>query len=131
MREHIFRALLLASMVGTGPAAAQQIPLPVTSQNLSSSITSTNTFQVVFANQPSLTRRNGCAIQNNGSNTMYVYVHQGASGTATKNSSYQLAPPGTGTQGGVFICATGAGGIIQDQIDITGTSGDTFAATIQ
>lgn len=125
-------ALAILGLVGaTVPAGAQQIPLAVTSTDKSGTIGNTNTFQVVFTFGGSFVRRNGCLIQNNGANPMYVYVHQGAGGTAAKNNSFVLIPPATGVQGGSFSCATGAGGVIQDEIDITGTSSDIFTASVQ
>src|ERR1700677_2110356 len=52
---------------------------PLTSTNLSGSITTTNTFLSI---QVSTSGRKGCAIQNNGTHLMYVYF--GAIGSATE-----------------------------------------------
>ena len=140
--RRVLLLLAFALSIALSPllASAQQgtltttSPLPLTStQALSLSIASTNAFQVVFAAAPStnIALRKGCLIQNTGSNSMYIYVHQGTTGTANKNASYVIIPPASGVQGGSFSCSSGAGGVIQDQIDITGTAADTFAATSQ
>lgn len=130
------RLCVLALLLLAGPALAQQAvttsPSVVGTVHADSTIASTNVFQSVFAAAgpaASAAKRQGCAIQNTGSATMYIYV--GPIASATKNGSYQLVPPGTGVQGGSFSCATGGGGVLQDQISITGTSGDTFTATRQ
>lgn len=123
--------------IGVGSAWAQApvatTPSYVTTTGASGSISVTSTFQSVFAavGAPGIgvTARQGCAIQNTGSNTMYVYI--GAIANATKATSFQLVPPATGVQGGSFNCATGGGGVVQDQISITGTASDTFTATRQ
>lgn len=126
---------LVFLLFGAISALAQQVttnPLPVYTANSSSTISVTATFQVVFANvaNPTQSMRRGCTIQNNGTGTMWVYVHQQAAGTATKAASFQIFPPGTPGPN-TFNCITGAGGVLQDQIDITGTAADTFAATEQ
>lgn len=126
----------LALMVPLGARAQSPVvtyPNPVTSVDASSTITVTNTFQSVFTaaggTGSARAARQGCLIQNNGSNTMWVFA--GPIANATKATSFQLIAPTTGVQGGSFSCATGGGGILQDQISITGTSGDAFTAKRQ
>jgi hypothetical protein len=110
-------------------------PSSVGTVNTSGTIgTGGGTFQSVFAAaghvaKPSVAARQGCLVQNTGGNVEYVFV--GPIASATEATSYQLVPPGTGIQGGSISCATLGGGVLQDQISITGTSGDTFTATRQ
>lgn len=124
-------------MLLSGPAAAQTVttnPQPVFSTSAGGSVAVTNTFQSVFAAKanPAQSMRFGCTIQNSGaSNAGSIFVFVGPIASATKAASFELVPVGTGVQGGSFSCATGGGGVIQDQISVTGTSGDTFAATSQ
>lgn len=128
MLKYIVACLLFAS-AAFAQSNVTTNPSYVGSTNLSGSIGTTNTFQSLSLAVVPPNRRNGCLIQDNGSNTMYVFF--GPIGSATKAASYQLIPPGTGIQGGSVSCATGGGGVLQDQISITGTSGDAFAASTQ
>lgn len=132
------RLLIIAALLVLAPTLAYAQGTPVitnpaliNSSDQSATITATNTFQTVFPVPTGSAGRKGCLIQNGGSNAMFVYVHQGTSGVAAKSHSYQIIAPGTGIQGGTFSCASLGGGILQDQIDITGTIGDTFTATSQ
>lgn len=132
MLRKLFVAVFLG-LLGTMPAQAQQTVIsarPVSSQVLSSTIAVSNTFQSIqVAIVPSVGVRQGCTVQNTGSNDMWVYF--GPIASATKNAGYRLTPVATGVQGGSIGCATAAGGVLQDQVSITGTMGDTFAATFQ
>lgn len=100
---------------------------PLTSTNLSGTISVTNTFQSI---QASTAGRNGCLIQNNSTaNEMWVYF--GAIGGATKGKSFGL-PPGTSTApGGSISCSVGGLGVLTDQVSITGTATDAFTANFQ
>jgi hypothetical protein len=93
---------------------------PLTSTNLSSTIAVTNTFQSI---QVSTAGRNGCTVQNNDTNTMWVFF--GAIGGATKAKSIVLAA------GQAVSCAVGGLGVLTDQISITGTSTGVFFAAVQ
>lgn len=93
---------------------------PLTSTNLSSTIAVTNTFQSI---QVSTAGRNGCAIQNNDTNTMWVFF--GAIGGATKAKSVALAA------GQSVACAVGGIGVLTDQISITGAATGVFFAAVQ
>jgi hypothetical protein len=99
----------------------------LTSTNLSSTISVTNTFQSI---QASTAGRNGCLIQNNSqANEMWVFF--GPIGSATKATAFGL-PPGTATTpGGSIACAVGGLGVLTDQVSITGTATDTFTANFQ
>jgi hypothetical protein len=103
--------------------------VPVSSNNLSGTITTTNTFQVV---QAQTNNRIGCAIQNNASvlsgDLMYVYFDKTNSSNcsaATIAGSVTLQP------GQPASCAVGAGAVLKDQVCITGTSTDPFFANFQ
>jgi len=87
------------------------------SVNASGTITVTDTFQSVFAANPT---RTGCKVQNNGAAAMYVY--SGPIASATKDSSYQIVAAQSS-----FDCAIGFG-VQTDQISITGTSTQKFYA---
>lgn len=94
--------------------------IATTSTNLSGTISVTSTFQSI---QVSTAGRKGCAVQNNGTHTMYVFF--GAIGSATTSNSVQLA-------GGQSVsCAVGGIAVLTDQVSITGTSGEVFFANFQ
>ena len=98
---------------------------PLTSSNLSGTVSVTNTFQSI---QVLTAGRNGCSIQNNGTNSMWVFF--GPIGSATKAHSF-LLPASTSTSSFVVGCAVGGLGVLTDQVSITGTSGDAFVANFQ
>lgn len=93
---------------------------PLTSTNLSGTIATTNTFQSI---QVSTAGRKGCAVQNNGSHNMDVFF--GAIGSATTGNSFVLSP------GQGITCAVGGLAVLTDQVSVTGTSGDAYAANFQ
>lgn len=93
---------------------------PLTSKNLSSTISVTNTFQSL---QAATAGRNGCLIQNNGSHTMWVFFGPIASATATTSFVLPAAQS--------VSCAVGGLGVLIDQVSITGTSTDAFFANFQ
>jgi hypothetical protein len=112
----------------TPPAAAQQpvytVPLRAPTKNLSGTIAVTNTFQSIAAADVSTQRgRVGCQVQNNGSNPMYVYF--GPVASALTSTALSLAV------GATLTCSTGSGGVLTDQVSITGTAGDAFYAGFQ
>lgn len=107
------------------------VPQPVSSLNgnVSSTITSTNTFQLVFATAVNTFApvvgnagpRKGCSIQNNGTNSMWVSEGKTIA-TATKATSWVIVA------GGLFNCNFN-NVVLTGEIDITGTSGDAFYAS--
>lgn len=113
------RLLLVAMLAASLSNSASALPnFPISAiNNQSSTVAVTNTFQQVW---PSQSGREDCMIQNNGSNSMWVFL--GATASATKGTSVVLAA------GQAFYCAfnsltwTGA-------VQITGTSGDAYYAT--
>ena len=96
---------------------------PLTSTNLSSTISVTNTFQPI---QVSTGGRNGCLIQNQ-STTDPMWVYFGAIGGATKAKSFELDT----SHGLAISCSVGGLGVLTDQVSITGTSTDGFTANFQ
>lgn len=94
--------------------------IALTSTNLSSTISVTNTFQSI---QVSTVGRKGCTVQNNGNNTMWIFF--GPIGSATAVTSFQLLP------GTPVSCAVGGLGVLTDQVSITGTATDAFTANFQ
>lgn len=103
--------ILAAAVLFAGPASAQQYHRdPV---DASGTIASTGVYQTVFDRDPN---RVGCMIQDKGSNNMSVRVN----GTTI----WTVIPNGT------FNCET-YGAIAPSKIEITGTSGDAFAASYQ
>lgn len=125
----------LALILGLGglPVLAQQAvvtsPSQAGSANVSSTVTSTSVFQLIIDRPASGRPRQGCLIQNNGSNNEYVFF--GPTASATTSNSFVLVPPSTGVQGGSISCASFAGGVLQDQVSVSGTSGDAFVAAYQ
>ena len=97
-------------------------PLAVNSSNSSSTIAVTNTFQSIWSQSTTQRGRAGCTIVNYGTNTMWVYF--GAIANATKANSIQLA-----ANQPVYCQVFGT--VLQDQVSITGTSGDAFFAAQQ
>lgn len=108
------------SPVLTFPGASEVCPGGVSANchNSSSTITVTNTFQSLFARNANGQRRD-CLVQNNGTNQMLVYVGPIAGATAGK--SFVL-------DSGTWFACRGTDLTVQDQISITGTSGDAFTA---
>ena len=118
------RLLLALLILGASlPALAQSpvttYPYTTTISNSSANITSTNTFQSIWAASTNLTGRTDCIIQNNGAASMYVYF--GPIANATTPNSLTLAAAG------IFRCGN-SGVVTKDQISITGTSGQRFFA---
>lgn len=109
-------------------SAVKTLPSPSGSVNVSGTIASGGVFQSIVVRNTGGTRQ-GCLVQNNGTNIMYVFF--GPIADATTAKSFQLVPPSTGVQGGSVSCATGAGTTLQDQVSITGTVGEAFAAAWQ
>lgn len=103
------------------PIVAFAENIAVTSKNLSGTITVTNTFQSV---QSSQTVRQGCTLQNTASNNQWVFF--GPIANATKATAVLLAA------GQSVSCTVGSGGTtLQDQVSVTGTSGDAYFANFQ
>ena len=109
-------------------AADYVAPLAFGSGNASGAIATTGTFQSV---QKKSLSRNGCAIQNQSTNsssdTMWLYFDPTNStncSAATKAGSITLAP------GQPANCNIGTI-VLSDQVCITGTSADTFFANFQ
>lgn len=88
--------------------------------NQSSTIAVTSTFQQVFAASTLPTGRSTCAIQNNGSNPMYVFF--GATADATIAKSVKLSV-------GQAVNCDSNGTVIKSAVQITGTATETYYAT--
>ena len=110
------------------PVLAQSIP--VASNNLSSTITTTNTFQSI---QAVTNNRLGCTVQNNASSAsgdlMWVYFDKSNSA----NCSAAVKSPGSATllPGQSVNCSVAGTTVLKDQVCITGTSGDAYFANFQ
>lgn len=121
--------LLLAFVLWASDVSAQQPvftnPLRVATNNRSGTIAATGTFQSVAPEDTSVQRgRTGCLIQNlSTTNNMYVYF--GPIASALTTTSVTLSA------GQAVNCATASGGVITDQVSITGTIGDAFYAGFQ
>lgn len=114
-------ALGLSNANAQNPVITQ--PYPVNTDNASSTIANTNTFQSVWIQDTNTTGRTACTIQNNStSNKMYVFF--GPIANATISNSVTLSP------GDRCYCHTGEV-ILKDQVSITGTSGDIYYAARQ
>lgn len=116
----LFLALSISLANAQSPVVT--IPFPVNSDNGSSTITVTNTFQSIWIADTNTTGRTACTVQNNGTNTMWVFF--GAIANATKGKSVVLAA------GQSTFCNSG-NVVLKDQVSITGTLGDAFYAARQ
>ena len=88
-------------------------------------ITVTNTFQLALA--PANGGRLGCTVQNQGTHTMYVFP---GAGTASEAKSLQLTA-GAQMTCGLAGSSQNINAIMQDELQITGTSGDAFMVWAQ
>lgn len=102
------------------PAFGQTFRIFSTTQT-SGTISVTNTFQVALAAPTG--KRNGCLIQNQGANKMFVFF--GPSASATLAKSFQLLA------GQTISCGTQTDVVVQDIVNITGTSGDAYVVSSQ
>jgi hypothetical protein len=84
-----------------------------------STISVTNTFQTALAANPA---RHACAIQNQGTHVMYIYL--GAAASATTAASLQVAA------GQTFYCNNGTV-VAPELVNITGTAGDAYVVYSQ
>lgn len=127
MFKHVLLAAFGLGMVVAGVAIAQSafqtLPSPVNgATNASGTVTSTNVFQSVFADVPLVAGKQGrtwCLVQNVDSNTAYLFV--GAIASATVTAAFAIGP------NQYWECNRG-GVTIQDQISITGVTGQRFIA---
>ena len=120
--RRIRQALIAGSLLGAFllPAHAQFLQPTSPTVSTGGTISVTNTFQVALG--ASNGQRFGCAIQNNGTHVMYAFF---GAGSATTGTSLQIAA------GNTIYCATAGGPVIQDEVQITGTSGDAFVVAAQ
>lgn len=113
LRKLLLALLLLLPIAASADPAGSRGSLQ---PNGSSTVTTTNTFQQIFATN---TNRYACTIQNNGTHTMFVFF--GPLASATTGSSLQLAA------GAAAYCNNDVT-IFNDPVNITGTGGDAFYA---
>jgi hypothetical protein len=119
-------ALLIAfcgSVHAQQPVTTHGLDVVSKTPNQSGTIISTNTFQVVFTPSTTQQKRQGCTIANYGTHTMYVYFGQ-TTDTPAEANSVQLAA-------NQFVNCNIGGVVLNDQVWITGTSGDAFFAAQQ
>lgn len=98
-------------------------PYGVTSNNQSSTITTTNTFQQIFPASTGNTGRSSCTIINRGTHAMEVFFGPIASASLGVNT----VPLAVGDK---VYCSIG-NIVLKDQVSITGTIGDAFFAAQQ
>lgn len=126
----IFLCLLAPLALAQVGTQVTTYPAPQSSVDASGTIAVTNTYQQVFTSKIGASgsaARHNCAIQNNGSHVMLVFFGPIANATAAK--SYVLNPGSTNTGGDLIYCSGPSGVTLQDQVSITGTSGDAFTAS--
>jgi hypothetical protein len=103
--------------------------IPVSGNNLSGTITTTNTFQSI---QGSTNNRNGCTVQNKAPFTsgdlQYVYFD---STNSSNCSAATIAGSSVLLPGWTASCTVAGNLILKDQVCITGISGDSFFANFQ
>lgn len=97
-----------------------QTPVTVPSTNLSGTVASTGVFQSI---QVANTSRNGCLIVNTSSAEEWVFF--GPIASATEATAVPLYADQS------VNCSTGSGGVLSDQVSITGTATSTFIANFQ
>lgn len=116
------------------PYSSQAQPSPCqspSSAQTGGTISVTNTFQVALslnsttAPSGATGTRSSCLLQNKGANNMFVYFKASGASAASVLKSFILLP------GYTIDCINRAGQILQEEIDITGTSGDTYALIVQ
>jgi hypothetical protein len=149
MRKFLLATAFLAgcSIFGGQEAKAQQsfiifcqppntqaipCPAPLTSAQIGTTIAVTNTFQIALAASawvanptPGAQARQGCLLQNNGTHSMYVYFKKTGAAVASLTNSFILQA------NGLMNCNSISGGVLQDEIDISGTSGDAYVLISQ
>lgn len=114
--------LIIAALLLSVSFAHAEVPTTTIGTNLSGTITTTNTFQMI---QTITNNRVDCTVQNNSAtNTMWVYF--GLTASATKGASVVLSP-------GQTVGCRVAGGqyVLRNHVNITGTSGDAYFANFQ
>lgn len=130
------KKLILALCLFSGVAFAQQqvrtIPAPLSATVAGGTVATTNTFQSVFAAPVGVPGQNtplrqGCMVRLvRGNGPLFVFL--GAIASATTATSISLNSPSSIS----LNCADFSPiGIPQDQISVTGTSGDGFMAIQQ
>lgn len=92
---------------------------PLTTTQTKVTIAVTNTYQQALALNAA---RQGCLLQNEGANTVYVFFGSAPADTTT---SFQLA-----TKQGIS-CAVGGLGVATDAIQVTGTANDVVVVSSQ
>jgi len=116
------------------PYSSQAQPAPCqapASTQIGAAIAITNTFQVALALNSTIApsgatgTRSSCLLQNNGTHNMFVYFKKSGGTAASLTAAFVLLP------GYTINCINTAGQILQDEIDITGTSGDTYSLIVQ
>lgn len=112
----VLGAALLVMTLGLAEAGAQLVR--AVSHQAAGTITTTDAFQRVLAANPN---RLGCAFQNQGSHTMYLFF---GSGAQTKANSIQVG-------GGIIVNCNAGNLVLTDEIWVTGTSADAFLVNYQ
>ena len=90
-----------------------------TTTTVNSTISVTNTFQTALVAN---TARKACLLQNTGTHVMYVYF--GTLADATTSNAFQITPS-------QMISCNAPGVVLQDSVNIAGTSGDGYVVTSQ
>jgi hypothetical protein len=98
-------------------------PSQLGSTPASGTIAVSNTFQSIHVFD---SNRSGCLIQNQ-SSTDQMWVYFGPIASATKGGSFIL----DSAHGLAISCSVGGTSVLRDQISITGTATDAFAANFQ
>lgn len=127
LRVVLFLAVALVGLVSVAEAQQPVLtsPLRVSNNNRSGTIIATDTFQSIAAAETSTQRgRTGCLVQNLSTNNK-MYVFFGPIASALTTTSIMIAG------GQTVSCATTSGGVITDQVSVTGTVGDAFYAGFQ
>lgn len=123
--------LIVALLLAPVAALAQSAPYIAFTTQATGTISVTNTAQSVLAKTGFGVTRQGCLIQNEGTNVMYVFF--GTTPPSVGDGWFRIQPPQTSPviQGGTISCAVGGGTVAGDQVWIAGTSGEKFSYSVQ
>ncbi len=118
------RTALLAALICAAVGAAFADGIPVATTETGVTIATTGTFQQALAAGSTLPagKRNSCTIQYTGNNIGYVFF--GPTASATLATSFQL------TNKQIITCPVG-GVVLNDAVQVTGTTNDTFVVAQQ
>lgn len=119
--------LVPISAMGAGGVPVASVGAPRYSVESNGTVSVTNTFQQVFG-QDTGGNRVGCKIFNTSAHTIYVFF--GPIANATTSNAIPI-PAYSASSPSPYVGCNDIGVVLQDQVSVTGTAGDTFVSIIQ